>query len=106
MTEQRSLAKLTPDQEKRFFELCRNRQTRAAMTDEEFWAHVLRSDSESARNDLDFSDAIDDVELVSLDASPCDTCGSKKECGYDEQGRPMIHTTKKGSDDGRGESEQ
>ncbi len=35
------------------------------------------------------------VTIVSLDGGPCATCGESGPCGYDAEGRPMIH-----SDDG------
>ena len=36
-------------------------------------------------------------EHESLDAAPCPECGSVGACGYDDEGRAMVHTTE---DDG------
>jgi hypothetical protein len=33
-----------------------------------------------------------EVELESLTTDPCPTCGEAGPCGYDAEGRPMIHT--------------
>jgi hypothetical protein len=32
-----------------------------------------------------------DVGFVSLDAVPCGVCGEGGACGYDDEGRPLIH---------------
>jgi hypothetical protein len=63
---------------------------RAAMSDGEFWQHVLGAGH------------TDDGEwLIEGDApplgEPCTECGAHAACAYDEEGRPMIHAT--GGDD-------
>ncbi len=61
--------------------LCPEGGKRAAMTDDEFWAHVLQSD------EMDFP-LIDEESLTD---EPCRVCGERRACGYDTEGRPMYH---------------
>lgn len=51
-----------------------------------------------AHPDLDLADRPTDVLAELHLTDPCPECGSRGACGYDEQGRPMIHTTQ-GDDD-------
>lgn len=39
------------------------------------------------------------IEVVSLNSEPCGECGEVGACGYDAEGRPMIHTTSDGSEE-------
>lgn len=65
--------------------LCPEHDKRAAMTDEEFWQHVFQVDYEGW---TDFDGPTDgDVADES-----CSVCGERGACGYDAEGRPMIHT--------------
>lgn len=34
-----------------------------------------------------------DIDEVSLNAQPCPVCAADGACAYDDQGRPLIHTT-------------
>ena len=34
-----------------------------------------------------------DIDEVSLDGAPCAECGAAGACAYDNEGRPLIHTT-------------
>lgn len=69
-----------------FRRLCPEADARDAMSDDEFWAHVFPQapywEPEDAGEDVD-----------SLNATPCEECGASGACGYDSEGRPMIHTT-------------
>ncbi len=56
------------------------------MTDEEFWEDVAAS---LIGPQWDDDDAGDDID--SLNADPCPECGSTGACGWDSEGRPMIH---------------
>lgn len=67
-----------------FRHLCPEADLRDAMTDEEFWAHVLASPEPWP----------DEVEVTSLDGIPCAECGEVGACGYDFEGRPLVHIVK------------
>lgn len=69
--------------------LCSEAGLRAAMSDAEFWAHVLHVD-DGADYEPDVPDHIEMAELRLAD--PCPECGSTGACGYDDMGRPMIHS--------------
>ena len=64
---------------------CPEALARDQMTDAEFWAHV-------------FPDAMPDVDDYDLETEvtsqlePCPVCGERGPCGYDAEGRPMLHT--------------
>lgn len=67
---------------------CTSRERRAAMSDGEFWQDV--ADSLSGPQ----PDADEDLVCMGIDApTPCPECGSTTACGYDTEGRPMIHVT-------------
>ena len=74
-----------------FRHLCPDADARDAMTDDEFWAHVLAGppqwDDEDAGPDID----------VAIRATPCPVCGEAGACGYDSEGRALIHAV--GDDD-------
>jgi hypothetical protein len=65
------------------------------MRDEEFWHDVAASLGAVPNED-------DEMEPVyngfSLDVEPCPECGEIGACGYDSQGRPMIHALKEDDD--------
>ena len=64
---------------------CRVRDKRRTMSDEEFWWDVFGQDDYlTEAQELD--------ECFGIDApNPCPECGATVACGYDSQGRPMIH---------------
>ena len=71
--------------------LCPEADLRAAMTDEEFWDHVL-SAFQPACPDVD--DDYDERDLTPFGTlTPCPVCGEFGACAYDSEGRPMLHTS-------------
>jgi hypothetical protein len=68
-----------------FRALCPEADMRDAMDDAEFWAHVFGQDI--AADDISW----DDEPTAQLTA--CRVCGEFGPCGYDAEGKPMIHTT-------------
>jgi hypothetical protein len=76
-----------------FRHLCPEADERDAMTDPEFWEHVLRNLTPSEP----FADEIElDPEIY---AEPCRVSGSTGACMYDAEGRALIHTTEDEDDD-------
>lgn len=70
--------------------LCPEAEMRAAMTDGEFWEHVLGNGSWYEPEPYDpRHDALD----AGLIATPCSECGAAGACGWDDEGRPLIHAT-------------
>lgn len=77
---------------------CAVREERAAMTDEEYDADVAESLQRGGwYGDVEVFDqpsVHDDEPLVEVPfsaGSPCTECGATAACGYDSEGRPMIH---------------
>lgn len=74
--------------------LCPEADERDAMSDSEFWERVggnLLGYDPVADYEPDVPDRVEMAELHLSD--PCPECGSRGACGWDEQGRPMIHAT-------------
>lgn len=70
---------------------CQVREKRAGMSDEEFWDDVFpQSEYEPEGPDMDCT-GIDSL-------NPCPECGSVVACGYDSEGRPMIHVVQEDDD--------
>lgn len=70
---------------------CDVRVRRSYMTDEEFWADVF-SQGGLVTHEPDF-------DCVGIDSpTPCPECGSTVACGYDSEGRPMIHVVQEDDD--------
>lgn len=70
--------------------LCPEAGFRASLDDGDFWNYVLlgiRPGDPSPEPDW-----VDDDE-PSITKPPCPECGSIVACGYDEQGRAMVHAT-------------
>lgn len=70
--------------------LCPEAEMRAAMTDDEFWAHVY------AQPEFDDPREPDDQEIAEYElgdklGGPCPACGQYGACAYDQEGRPLIH---------------
>ena len=78
--------------ERPFRHLCPEADLRDAMSDDEFWEHVFRASPQ-----WDDDDAGPDLDVVSMQAPPCVTCGATGACGWDSEGRALIHVT--GEDD-------
>lgn len=66
---------------------CLNRARRAAMTDEAYWDDVARS----LIGGTTWAEEGLPPEEESINLDPCPECGSMVACGYDSEGRPMIH---------------
>lgn len=68
--------------------LCPDADYRDTLSDDDFWAHVFRAYT-------DGPDVEDDWDVPPLDpvqaTSPCPLCGEFGACGYDAEGRAMIH---------------
>lgn len=68
--------------------LCPESKQRSEMTDAEFWEHVLQP---GQGPDYEF-DVPDEIQMAELHLTePCLECGATGACGYDAEGRPMIH---------------
>jgi hypothetical protein len=64
---------------------CTVRDKRSTMNDEDFWADVFGQPSP-------FDEAVELDECFGISApDPCPECGSSVACGYDSEGRPMMH---------------
>jgi len=67
--------------------MCRVRDKRRTMNDEDFWADVF---GEQLGYPLTEAQELD--ECFGIEApNPCPECGAVVACGYDSEGRPMIH---------------
>jgi hypothetical protein len=67
--------------------ICPEHDYRSNLSDQEFWGRVaanLIADTQIDYNDEDLYDQEEDF-------NPCTICGSSGACGYDIEGRPMIH---------------
>lgn len=70
---------------------CSVRETRARMTEDEYWSDVARALGWNTEpDDCDYDGDVP-VELLSLSYSPCAICGEYGPCGSDQEGRPWIH---------------
>lgn len=76
--------------------LCPEFEERAAMTDDEFWSHVFAY-REGTEPEFDPPEVSGD-ELIEPD-DECPECGAVGACGYDSEGRPMIHAIGVGDDE-------
>lgn len=79
--------------------LCPEADERAELSDAEFWERVgcnLLGYDPGPDDEPDVPDHIEMAELHLTD--PCPECGSQGACGYDDMGRPMIHTTQEDDD--------
>ena len=74
-----------------FRHLCPEADERDAMSDDEFWAHVAKNLGMPDPDDLPDWDGPDLDVAVSRE--PCPTCGADGACGWDSEGRPLIHAT-------------
>lgn len=67
-----------------FRDLCPEADLRDAMSEDDFWAHVFRQDEP----DIDGPD----LDATTNQDRPCPLCGEFGACGYDPEGRPLIHS--------------
>lgn len=71
--------------------LCPEAEFRASLDDGEFWDYVLNGVRPGQEPEVDFSD--EDQSPPDEYGGPCDVCGERGPCGYDAEGRPLIHPT-------------
>lgn len=76
--------------------LCPEAGYRDTLSDEDFWAHVFHQDDSP---DTEGPDDQDFYDMRSPYGRPCDVCGESGPCGYDAEGRPMIHTEEEANPD-------
>lgn len=73
--------------------LCPEAALRASLDDGDFWEYVfnhrLPGDPEPYEGPWDDGPP----EVAYTPQHPCEVCGAITACGYDEEGRPMIHAT-------------
>ena len=69
--------------------LCPDREYRESLSEDDFWPYVLlgQRPGEYVEPEPDFGDGY----FIGDDA--CPECGEFDACGYDAEGRPMIHVT-------------
>lgn len=68
---------------------CTVRDDRAAMDDDTFWSHVAVSMAGPGVYDIEHPYDID--AFISNQGDPCPECGEMGACGYDSEGRAMVH---------------
>jgi hypothetical protein len=73
--------------------LCPEADTRARMSDEEFWDHVFNLPLPEGWDTTPSAIDIEDMEAMSHLANPCPECGQWGACAYDTEGRAMVHVT-------------
>lgn len=73
-----------------FRHLCPEADYRDSLSDADFWAHVYPDASDPDPSDYDAPPGMG-VVVISDHVSPCPLCGEWGACGYDPEGRPMIH---------------
>lgn len=71
--------------------LCPEADYRDTLTDDEFWAHVYPQDGPDYE--------VDEPPLAVNYGRACEVCGEHGPCGYDAEGRPMIHTEEEANPD-------
>lgn len=69
--------------------LCPEFVLRRTMNDAEFWEHVFNG---HLGPDIDDGYDPDELERTMADLTPCPVCHELGACGYDAEGRPLIHT--------------
>lgn len=92
-----------------FRHLCPEADMRDAMTDDDFWRHVTGVDMTPPAGDdwdpeydwnmprqgpeaaFDIGRPGSGMVVISDHVSPCPLCGEWGACGYDPEGRPMVH---------------
>lgn len=69
---------------------CAASRRRATMSDDEFWQDVADSLSPSPPGWSEDDDPAPEVD-PQFATLPCPVCGSSGACGYDSEGRALIH---------------
>ena len=67
--------------------LCPEHDYREGLSDEEFWDHVYSNLPGHYGEDFDGPEP----DMFPISGEPCPECGETGPCGYDNEGRPMIH---------------
>lgn len=87
-----SLAFEITDYRSTIFSRCTEAELQARMADSEFWDFVLNGVHPGDDPEVPFED-LDEPDVLELhNLAPCDVCGERGACGYDMDGRPLIHT--------------
>ena len=68
--------------------ICPEYDYRDGLSDQEFWDRTIAS--LDAMRDQDYYDG-PEPDLFPISGEPCPECGESGPCGYDSEGRPMIH---------------
>lgn len=86
--------------------ICPEAEYRNSLPDFKFWDYVLNWDGgwsnwyQNVYHDLDEYPELDDPPTSELFSDQtCSVCRSKGACGYDSEGRPMIHTIEDSEDE-------
>lgn len=82
--------------------LCPEADERAAMSDAEFWDRVAANLTTEPYEYDPNDEALDPPNLT---AHPCPVCGAAGACGYDAEGRAMIHALATEDPDDEGEDD-
>lgn len=73
--------------------LCPDREYRESLSEDDFWPYVLLGQ----RPGEDYPEPDDEPDLDGIQFTgtfeACPECGEYEACGYDTEGRPMIHVT-------------
>ena len=86
--------------------LCREADARDTMSDENFWHHVLVAPFSNHADENAYDWSVEQYSEAAQIQVPCPECGGFGACGYDAEGRPLIHATFRDEADddvGRGE---
>lgn len=77
---------------------CPEAAFRDSLDDGEFWNYVLLGllPGQEQFDEGPYDDGPPEVTYTPL--NPCVVCGSIDACGYDDEGRPMIHATENDDD--------
>lgn len=73
--------------------LCPEAEFRASLDDGEFWEHVLNGVRPGEDPEIEADPFEEDPGPLGDYGGPCDICGEVGACGYDAEGRPLIHPT-------------
>jgi hypothetical protein len=68
--------------------ICPEAEFRKGLGDLDFWYYVMTG---IKPEDVDYNDDTPDIDDTKI-GQPCPICRSTGACGFDSEGRPMIHT--------------
>lgn len=71
--------------------LCPEREYRDSLTEPEFWDYVLLGLRPGEYVEPEPDADLDDPVTFTSAYDPCAECGQIGPCGYDYDGRPMVH---------------